>query len=72
MIIRHKSKKSQLNHEDVLYRNYRMLTMIELFNRDGVKIAVFDHIFPNIKDFKKWAEDHLTKKSSGPKKLAAD
>ena len=42
--------------------------MIELFNRDGVKIAAFDHIYPNVKDFVKWAEDHLTKKCSAPNK----
>lgn len=48
-----------LEKTDVLYKNHKMLTFVELFNKDNKKVAAFDHIYPDVEEFIRWAEYHL-------------
>lgn len=62
IIISEGTKVLNMLTEDLLYKNYKMLTMIELYDRNGNKIAAFDHIHPNVKVFLEWAKDNLEQK----------
>jgi hypothetical protein len=60
IVVMDKEGTAIFDKSDILYKNYKMLTFVELFNKDKKKIAAFDHIYPNVEEFLKWAKNHLT------------
>ena len=61
IIVKEKGRSQVIDNADISYKNYKTLTFIELFDKNNNKFAAFDHIYPNVETFIRWARKSLNK-----------